>query len=148
MGGRTGVGSVTISQAFEIEFDAGLLLDDALKHFTQLLFALVAHPALAFCVIVEVETAGHRRQPQLPQRLLTAENQLAAIVEFDGEHTGRALQIEIQATLIENILQRLLGGIDQIVKTGFGQTHYGNLKKCLFSLKRRKIRPSPGDCKG
>lgn len=53
-------------QAFEIELDTSLLPDDALKHFTQLLFALVAHPALAFFVVIEMEAAGDRRQPQLP----------------------------------------------------------------------------------
>jgi hypothetical protein len=41
----------------------------------------------------------------------------------------------------------LLGGIDKVMETRFGQTHYGNLKKCLIRLKRRKIRPSPADCK-
>ncbi len=148
MGGRAGASWVTASQTFEIEFDTGLLLDDALKHFAQLLFALVAHPAFALFVVVEVEAAGHRRQPQLPQRLLTAEDQLSAVFELDGQHTGRTLQIDIQVAFVKDVLQGLLGGIDQIVETGFGQTHYGNLKKCLIRLKRRKIRASPGDCKG
>ncbi len=135
-------------QAFEIEFGTGLLLDDALEHLAQLLFALVAHPALALFVVVEVEATGHRRQPQLPQRLLAAEDQLSAVFELDGQHTSRALQIDIQVAVIKDVFQGLLGGIDQIVETRFGQTHYGNLKKCLIRLKRRKIRPSPVDCKG
>jgi hypothetical protein len=42
----------------------------------------------------------------------------------------------------------LLGGIDEIVETGFGQTHCGNLEKYLLTLKRRKIRASYGECKG
>ncbi|MNG13527.1 hypothetical protein D3C84_972120 [compost metagenome] len=95
-----------------------------------------------------MEATGDCRQPQLTQGFLTTENQLAAAFELDGEYTGRAFQIYIQATLVENILQRLLGSIDQIVETGFSQTHCGNLKKCLLTLKRRKIRARPGDCKG
>ena len=62
--GRTdGSGISHESQAFEIEFGASLLLDDAFKHLAQLLFALVTHPALAFFVVVKVETTGHGRQP-------------------------------------------------------------------------------------
>ncbi len=148
MGGRTGADSVTISQTFEIEFDTRLLPDDSLEHFTQLLFALVAHPALAFFVVVEVETAGHRRQPQLAQRLLATEDQLATVLELDRQHTGRAFEVDIQVAVVKDVLQGLLGGIDQVMETRFGQTHYGNLKKCLIRLKRRKIRPSPVDCKG
>lgn len=128
MGGRAGTFWVTESQAFEIEFGACLLLDDALEHLAQLLFALVAHPAFAFLVIVEVEATGHRRQPQLPQRLLAAENQLGAVLELDGEYTGGNFQVDVQVAFVEDILQRLLGRIDQIVETGFGQTHCGNLK--------------------
>ena len=123
------------------------MLDDALEHFAQLLFALVAHPALAFFVVVEVETTGHRRQPQLTQRLLTAEDQLRAVFELDGEHTGRVLHVDIQVAFIKDVFQFFLGFIDQIVETGFGQTHCGNLKKCLIRLKRRKIRTLPADCK-
>src|SRR5438128_2604992 len=52
LGARVGAASLTRSQPFEIEFDVGLLLDDALKHLTELLFALVTHPALAFFVVV------------------------------------------------------------------------------------------------
>ena len=147
MGARTGAGWLTISQAFEIELDVSLLLDDTLKHFTQLLFALVAHPALALFVVVKVETTGYRRQPQLAQWLLAAEDQLSAVFELDGQHTGRALQIDIQVAVVKDVLQGLLGGIDQVMETRFGQTHYGNLKKCLIRLKRRKIRPSSVDCK-
>ncbi len=139
--------SVTKSQTFEVEFSASLLLDDALEHFAQLFFALVAHPALALFVVVEVETTGHRRQPQLTQRLLTAEDQLRAVFELDGQDTCRAFQVDIQVAVIKDIFQRLLGSIDQIVETGFGQTHCGNLKKCLIRLKRRKIRTLPADCK-
>ncbi len=148
MGARTGAGWVTISQAFEIELDTGLLLDDTLEHFTQLLFTLVAHPALAFFVVVEVETAGNRCQPQLAQRLLATEDQLATVFELDGQHTGRAFEVDVQVAVVKDVLQGLLGGIDQVMETRFGQTHYGNLKKCLIRLKRRKIRPSPVDCKG
>ncbi len=140
--------SVTELQAFEIEFGAGLLLDDALEHFAQLLFALVAHPALALFVVVEVETTGHRRQPQLTQWLLTAEDQLRAVFELDGEDTGRVLHVDIQVAFVKDVFQFFLGFIDQIVKTGFGQTHCGNLKKCLIRLKRRKIRTPLADCKG
>ncbi len=136
------------SQTFEIEFNTSLLLDDALEHFAQLLFALVAHPALAFFVIVEVEATGHRRQPQLTQRLLAAEDQLAAVFELDGQHTGRAFQVDVQVAFIKDVFQFFLGLIDQIVETGFGQTHCGNLKNCLIRLKRRKIRTLPADCKG
>lgn len=115
-----------MSQAFELEFHTGLLLDDTLEHLAQLLCVLVAYPAFAFLVVVEVETTGHRRQPQLPQWLLATEDQLAAVFELDGEHTRRAFQIDVQFALIEDILQYLLGGIDQIVETGF--FHYDNLK--------------------
>ena len=112
-----------------------------------MLFALVAHPALAFFVVVEVETTRHSGQPQLAQGFLAAEDQLAAVFELDGQHTGRALQVDIHIAVVKDVFQGLLGGIDQIVETRFGQTHYGNLKKCLIRLKRRKIRPSPAECK-
>lgn len=128
MGGRAGTVWLTESQTFEIEFDASLLLDDALEHLAQLLFALVTHPALAFLVVVEVETTGHRRQPQLPQRLLAAENQLGAIFELDGQYAGGDFQVDVQVALVEDILQLFLGFIDQIVETGFSQTHCDNLK--------------------
>ena len=128
MGGRAGTVWLTESQPFEIEFHAGLLLDDAFEHLAQLLFALVAHPTLAFLVVVEVEAAGHRRQPQLSQRFLATEDQLGAVFELDGQYAGGHFQIDVQVAFFEDILQCLLGGIDQIVETGFGQTHCGNLK--------------------
>ena len=125
-----------------------MLLDDALEHFAQLFFALVAHPALALFVVVEVETAGDRRQPQLTQRLLTTEDQLRAVFKLHSQYTGRAFQVDIQVAFVKDVLQFFLGFIDQIVETRFGQTHCGNLKKCLIRLKRRKIRTLPADCKG
>jgi hypothetical protein len=106
----------------------------------------LSHIQRSLFVVIEVETTGHRCQPQLPQRLLSTEDQLGAVLELDGEHTGRAFQIDIQVAVVKDVFQRLLGGIDQVMETRFGQTHW-QPQKCLVRLKRRKIRPRPPDCK-
>src|SRR3990167_8363624 len=66
------------SELFELKTGSRLFQGDAREHFTQLLIAAVANPALA---------------------------------------------------VLENVFYRLLHGIDQIVKAGFGQTHCGCPRK-------------------
>src|SRR3990167_6155221 len=113
-----------LSELFELKVGTGLFQSDACQHLAQLLVAAVADPALTGRVVIEMETAGARRQPELAQRLLAAEDQLGAVLEAHGQYPGRVFQIQVQVAVIENIFHRLLGGIDQIVKAGFGQTHY------------------------
>ena len=97
----------------------------ALNHFAEQLVAFIALPRTAFFIVVEVKTAAGGRQPELQQRRLTAEDQGFAILELDCQDAGGILYIYIQIRVIKDVFQILLGGIDQIVKTGFSQTHGG-----------------------
>lgn len=81
-------------------------------------------------------TTGTRGQPQLAQRLLAADDQLAAVVELDGHQAGRNLNVI--GMVFEQFFQCLLGGIDQVVKARFGQTHGGNLYTCLHTASARR----------
>src|SRR5690606_19664438 len=103
----------------------------------------VADPALADLVVIEVETAGAGRHPELTQRLLAAEDQLAAVLEAYGEHTVAVLQVDVQATVVEDILDILLQMVDQIVETGFTQRH-GTLLKCAQGWRVPDSPASPG----
>ncbi len=133
-----------ISDLFEVELFADAIPDDALKHLAEQLFGFFAGPLAALLVVVKVETTGLVGQPQLAQRLLAAEDQLAAVVELDGQDPCRVLHVQIQVRLIEQVFQGLLGRVDQVVKTRFGQTHCKNLKNvCTHASRARYERRAP-----
>lgn len=91
-----------------------------------------------------MEATGLVGQPQLAQRLLATEDQLAAVVELDGQDPCRVLHVQIQVRLVEQVFQRLLGRVDQVVKTRFGQTHCKNLKNvCTHASRARYERGAP-----
>lgn len=115
------------STQFELNIHSTLFAADTLQHLAQALAGAVADPAPDFLVMIKMEAAGARSQPELAQGLLATEDQLAAILEAHAQHAATVLQIDILSTLVETVFDRLLYVIYQVMETGTTQCHGRNL---------------------
>ncbi|GBH06692.1 hypothetical protein KPSA1_00021 [Pseudomonas syringae pv. actinidiae] len=61
-----------------------MLKRHAHKHLAEQFVAGVTRPTASFFIVIEVKTTRFGCQPELTQRLLTAENKLRATFELDG----------------------------------------------------------------
>src|SRR5690606_35368722 len=111
------------SEVFEIQRFTALFLGHPGEQFAQPLVVGVADPQRAGLVVIEVETTRASRDPELAKRRLATEDQLRAGFEAHGQHSARVVQIDVQTTVIEHILDFFLHRIDKVVEARFAKAH-------------------------